>query len=259
MDEENILEDMYLDLKINDKIPSFRNQYKKEYEVIFQVNKLYYKIMELLSKGGTNQKNMYITASVAQLHKLYQSCILLFERGLKDSAYILIRTIIELSIKIAEVLKNDNFIDEMLLDELYETKNILINIKENKLFDIVPKEKLNEYIEVNANEINGRKRKRISTYNLAKNNNMEKEYLLYRFHCDYTHQSTFTISKIIKRTPKGYLLDINMQLKDFKHSIAWLLSISFIAYDLLFNKYLNNVELKNEYNQIVQTCMKIFI
>lgn len=257
--DENILEDMCLELKINEKIPNFRKKYTKEYDIVLQFNKLYYKIIELLSKKDVNQKNMYIISSIAQLHKLYQSCILLFERGLKDNAYILIRTIIELTFKIAEVLKNEDFIDQMLLDELHETKNILMDIKNNKLFDIVSENELNEYIELNRNEINNRKREKIYISKLAKDNNMVREYLVYRFHCDYTHQSTYAIGKIIKKIPTGYFLDINLQLNDFKYSVAWLLGNSFLVFDILFKKYIESESLKKEYEEIVQACTKVFI
>lgn len=257
--EENILKDMYLDLKINGKILGFRRKYNEEYEIILHFNSFFYKILEILSKKGVEQKNMYIIAAVAQLHKLYQSCILLFERGLKDIAYILIRSIIELTFKIKAVLNDEEFIDKMLLNELHETKKFLNYIKEKELFDIVPENQLKDYIELNNRKIAGRKKEEITNKKIADDYKMTKEYLVYKFHCDDIHQSTNAISKLIKKTENGFLIDIDLQLSDFKESIAWLLSISFEVFDVLFNQYLCCEELEKEYEEIITLSKKVFL
>ncbi len=88
-------------------------------------------------------KDVYLLASIVQLNKLYQSAILLFERGLRESANIIIRTIIEVSFKNIEVMRNIEFINELWLEQQYQNKKCLENIKNKKLFDLIPENKIN--------------------------------------------------------------------------------------------------------------------
>ena len=82
--EDDILKDGYLDLKINSCIDGFRCRYKEEYNCLKEIDSFFYKIQDELIKKGANQQNTFIMASLVQLQKLYDSSILLFERGLVD-------------------------------------------------------------------------------------------------------------------------------------------------------------------------------
>ncbi len=138
------LEDGYLDLKLNQCISNFRNRYKDEYICIKEFNIFLYEVQCEIGKKGVSQQNAFIVASLTELQKIFCSCILLCERGLPESANILVRTILELSFKIIEVVRNKEFVEDLLLAESFEKLVIVNEIEKSRLFDLVPPQKLNE-------------------------------------------------------------------------------------------------------------------
>ena len=201
---------------------------------------------------------MCIMASLNQLHKLYQSAVLLFERGLVESANVLIRTILDVIFKIAECIRNEDFVENFLIDEKYELIKTLRDMKNNSIFDILSLEKIEEYIEECKKEINNRPRPDLKAVTLSKKNNLEKAYILYRFQCDYTHQSASIIGRIVKQTEKGIYIDGGFQLEDFRQSIAWLMSIMDIIFPIIINKYLKSKELFEKHEELVGKIEVIF-
>ena len=245
------LRDEYLDLKINDCIIGFRDKYSKEYNVIKEFN-MFFRLLQIeLGNKGQGQQNVCIMASLNQLHKLYQSAILLFERGLVESANILIRTILDLIFKTAECIRNQDFVDKFFIEEKYELIKTLKDMKSNKMFDMLPVEKMEEYIEECNKEINNKQRPDFKASTLARKNGLEKAYILYRFQCNYTHQSASIIGRIIKQTEEGVYIDGDLQLEDFRQSIAWLMSITDIIFPIIINEYLKSEEMFKKYEQLV--------
>ncbi len=251
--EDDRLKDGYLDLKINSCIEGFRNRYKEEYNCLKEIDSFFYKIQDELIKRGVNQQNTFIMASLVQLQKLYDSSILLFERGLVEAGNTLIRPILELSFKIIEVIKNEDFVEDLLLEEQYENLKLMDDIEEHKLFELFPENQLKEHKEIIENRINDRKRPKTKVNYLADKNGLYQEYILYRLQCEYVHQSTGVIGRIIKMTSDGKIyVDADFQLKDFKKSIAWLLSITTISIGILLKDYIQNEDLIKEYNGIIE-------
>lgn len=243
----------YLDLKINKYIEGFRKKYKNEYNCVKKVNMFFQKIQTELTKKGFTQQNTFIMASLSQLQKSYESTILLFERGLRESGNTLIRTILDLSFKIIEVIRNEDFVEDLLLEEQYESLALLNDIETNKIFDMISEKQVKEYKKIAKTNINNRKRPKTRTIYLVNKNKLHREYILYRLQCDYVHQSTGIIGSIIKRTSKGnYYIDGDLQLKDFKSSIAWLLSITTISIKVILEEYIKSEELIKEFNEIVK-------
>lgn len=111
---------VFLDLRINNCVKGFRDKYINEYKCLKEIDLFFYSIQDELIKNVVTQENTFIMASLSQLQKLYDSCILLFERGLAESGHALIRTILELSFKIIEVIKNREFVEDLLLEEQCE-------------------------------------------------------------------------------------------------------------------------------------------
>ena len=251
--EKENLEDGYLDLKINKYIKGFREKYKNEYNCIKKVNMFFQKIQMELTKKGVTQQNTFIMASLSQLQKSYESSILLFERGLRESGNALIRTILDLSFKIIEVIRNEDFVEDLLLEEQYESLALLNDIETNKIFDMISEQQVKEYKKIVETNINHREKPKTKTIYLANKNKLNREYILYRLQCDYVHQSTGIIGSIIKRTSKGdYYIDGDLQLKNFKSSIAWLLSITTISIKVILEEYIKKEELIKEFNEIVK-------
>lgn len=256
--DKDVLEDEYLDLKINDCVIGFRDRYRKEYDVIKKFNSFFRLLQIQLGKKGQGQQNVCIMASLNQLHKLYQSAVLLFERGLVESANVLIRTILDLIFKVAECIRNEAFVDQLLIDEKYELIKTLQDIKRNSMFDMLLLEKIEEYIEDCNKEINNQQRPNLKASNLATKNGLEKAYVLYRFQCDYTHQSASIIARIIKQTEDGLYIDGDLQLEDFRQSIAWLMSITDIIFPIIIKEYLKSDDLLKKHEELVVNIESIF-
>jgi len=249
---ETIVNDEFIDLKLNDCIESLRKEYEKEYEIIEGFIKIFRLIEEFMEKKGNTQQNVFLLASMIQLNKLYQSAILLLERGLKEPAYVLIRTILDVIFKVIEVIRNKNYVTDLLIEQEYEMKNTLIDIKKNKLFDMISEDEVNKQIRACDKKINKRSKPNTKSYYIADKNGMKKEYILYRLQCEYTHFSTSVIGSIIKITENECLLDGNFQLENFKESVAWLISITATVFPIILNEYLKEDSLILEYKSFLE-------
>lgn len=251
MEDNKVLEDGYLDLKINHCINDFRKKYEKEYLCIKGFNNFLCKLQSKIGKKGVSQQNAFILASLTELQKIFCSSILLFERGLPESANILIRTVLELSFKIIETIRNKDFVEELLLADFYEGLTIINDIEKSKLFDLVPQQKIIELKERYNKEINGRNKPKTKVNYIVDKNNLKKEYILYRLQCEYSHQSAKVIGDIIKITDKGIYIDGDLRLEEFKTSIAWILSIITIAIEVILKEYLDSDILQKEFDTIL--------
>lgn len=247
-----IQKDEFIDGIVNDCVKHFRKQYSKEYETIDELVKLFRMVEYELEKTGASRQDLYLLSALTQLNELFQSSVILLERGLKDSAYIIIRSILELIFKIIEVVRNESFIDDMSLKQEYENVKLLKDISKNKFFDMVPEEKLLKYIEKCEKNISGQKEPKFTVSKLAQKNGFNKEYILYRLQCDYTHQTNFVIESKIKVTDKGFIVNGNFKLDDFKMSIAWLISITSIIFSVIIDEYIGNQELKIYLNKFLK-------
>lgn len=255
---EYVLKDGFLDLAMNEYIINHRKQYQKEYEVITNFNEYIFKIINMLLSNGSNKQNMFIIASVVEMHKFYQSVVLLLERGLPESANSLIRSMIDLLIKLIEVIRVPKAVDILLLNADYETKNILNYLYQNELFDMVPKEELEELIGENEKKIKVGKNPRIKTKELAEKNNVIKMYTLFRFQSDYTHLSTNIIGRVIKTNDKGYYIDESLTINNFKMDIGLAISIISIMIEFILNEYMKNELLVNEYKKLEENFENVF-
>ena len=244
--------DEFTDLILNDCIKDFRKKYLKEYETIDEFIKLFRASEQELVTIGKTRQDLYVLSSLTELNELFQSAVLLLERGVKDSAYIIIRSILELIFRIIEVIRNEKFIDTLSLKQQYDNKKMLNDIKSNKLFDMVPEEDVIKYITKCEQEINGAEEPKFTVKELANKNGFNKAYILYRLQCDYTHQTNFIIENKIKITENGFVVDWNFKLDDFKTSIAWLISITSIIFPVILNEYIKNNTLKDLFNNFMK-------
>lgn len=123
---------------------------------------------------------------------------------------------------------------------------------------MIPKDKVDAMIEIYNKKTNGNTKPRINACELAKENKLHKEYILYRLQCDYTHYSKNVIEGIIKPTESGYSIDGNFQLEDFKKSVAWVMSITSSIFPILLKEYLKNKELTAKYNKFTKEFEETF-
>ena len=174
MDNKIQLPDGFIDLRINENLSKFRSEHKEEYEFIKETKKLFDKAQQKFIGQTVTKDEMYIATSLISLNKLFQSAVLLFERGLLESGNIIMRSCLELSFKIVELIKNKKFINSMIKEQYFETKNTLEIINNNKLYDMVPKETVEDLL--NKPQIKKSKHIKLSPYKLAQKNNLLEAY-----------------------------------------------------------------------------------
>jgi len=256
--KKNTETDEFIDFIVNECLIEFRNEREDEYQIIYELVNLFRKCEEEFIGLENTRENKFFLSSLTQLNKLYQSAVILFERGLKESGNIIIRSILELSLKVISVIHNEKFLDILLNDESVELKKLLDEIKRNKFFDIIPEEKLNEYIKVCEENIDANIKEKPKVYKMAYDNNLRKIYTFYRLQSDYTHQNTNIVARIVKDTDKICYVDGNFQLEDFKFSIAYLISITIIIFPVIINDHLKNDTLNHQYILFMEHFKKSF-
>ena len=260
MEEERTatrLHNKFLDLKINDCIQGFRENHKNEYKVIFDFLQFMGSLKDNFIGKDASQRDIFLLSSIIELNRLFQSAVLLFERGLPESANIIIRTILELSLNIVETIKNENYIQEIIFSEIKEARSTVNIAKEFNRLDLIPLEKIQE-IEETYNLLVKSDYNKKSVKDLAQKNGFEVEYLLYRTYSGNTHTSASTLAKNFNITPLGIIFDADIQVNDFKYGLRRLLSIVIISLPTLIDDYFDDGDLKNKYNLICDDFERVF-
>ena len=253
-----ILQDGFLDLKLNAIITAFRQEHNAEYAVVFKIKSFLDEAQDCFVRKKVSKQDMFLSASIMELNKLFQSAVLLFERGLPSSANIIVRSILELSFKIIELIKNENFLQEMIMDINSETLKTLNNIKNEKLYELMPQDRLEQLLEDCQQKKSQSGNVNIGAYNLADRNGLKKEYILYRTYCGYTHQSLSSIDEFIETTPQGVTLDGDLRLADFSESLALLISITMISCPYIAQHSLICEKMKNQFDLLHDDFVKTF-
>lgn len=242
----------FLSIEINDCIPMFRSRFASEYELIEQINEFYYELQNCFVGQEATLEIVYYLTALTELHKLYQSVILLLERGLDSSANIVIRSAIELSLKLLEAIRNPDQIDAFIARD------------EETHFKILKEFQKNSGTEFDASINNGtfspehKKYKHLTTRELAERNECSPLYTIYRLLCDDTHQSPYVLGQHIEKTENGVLIDAGFQLENFRKSAALLISIVIKPIPKLLCIIPDNDSLEKQYKLIENSYMSIF-
>ena len=255
MDNEIKLTDGFIDLKINENLLGFRNVHQKEYAIIRETKTLLDSMQREFINQDASKSEMYLVTAIIELNKLFQSAVVLFERGLLESGNIIIRSCLELSFKIVEIIKNKNFVDDMIKELNHETITTLNIIKSNKLYDIVPKLEVKRMLSIYNTA--GAKPK-ISPFKLAKKNDLMREYILYRLYCNDSHQSIATLSEIQIFEDNGVRLNGNLRLDKFSESVYMLISIIMIPFPTLIDEVSTDDKVKEQYEKLKENFQNVF-
>lgn len=251
--------DEFIDLKVYDYIKNFRKNNAIIYKLLYELIDILRECETQIEKLGTEKNNVYLLAMFMQLNKFFQSSILMFEHGLKDVGESLIRTCLELSIKIIELIKNQDFIEDYELESYFEMRNTTKIMLDKQIYDLVSKETLEKCLEFCNRKIGGKKRPNVKINNLIEKNGLYREYVLYRLHCNYTHQSIDQMNNIISSNKFKVTINGNFQLDKFNDSIAMLISVIMIVLPVLIEDYIKNEELKDIYNVFNKKIENIFL
>lgn len=251
--------DEFIDLKVYDYIKDFRKKNKIIYNLLYELIDILRRCEAQIEKIGTKKNNVYLLAMLMQLNKFFQSAILMFEHGLKDVGESLIRTCLELVIKIIELIKNQDFIKDYELESFFEMRTTTKIMLDKQIYDLVSKETLEKCLDFCNGKIGDKKRPNIKINNLIEKNGLYREYVLYRLHCNYTHQSIDQMNNIISSDKITVTIDGNLQLDKFNDSIAMLISVLIIVLPILIEDYIKNEELKIDYNVFNKKIENIFL
>lgn len=252
------LENGFLDLKINESISIFREEYKSEYLLILKIKSFLEEVQNCFADKTVSNQDMYLFASIVELGKLFQSAVLLFERGLPESANIIVRSILELNFEIIESIRNADFLKEMILNVNSETLVTLKKIKKKELYDLIPQKHLDDLLNKCQQSRSKSEMPDVKASKLAERNGLEKEYILYRMCCDYTHQSIKVIDEIVEVMPGGVHLNGDLRLDDFAKSIAMLGSITMISFPKIVQHSLIDENLKHQLGVLQDDFANVF-
>lgn len=258
LDKHNYLDEGFLDFKINECLPMFREDHKEEYDVIFELFQLLKSIEDKFIGKDASQQCIFLFSAVIEINRLFQSAILLYERGLPTSAKIITRTILELSIKIVEMVKNEEFIQEIMLDGICEARSTAYAAQRYNRTDLISPEIIPEIEEAYNSLKKDKPYKKKKIEDIAKKNGLDIEYLLYKTYCSSTHISASTLGMNFKQLSAGIVFDAGIQLDNFKNNLRSLIGIVLISIPCLTNEYFNDEELKAQYNGFSKRFEAIF-
>ena len=193
-----------------------------------------------------NLETNYHFSMFIQIHKLYQSAIIMIQYGLLESFESILRNILESAVNILYSLIDNKNIMILELDSINENLKKLNYIDDKKIFDVISKEKVDEYRkqkeEERANiikEIGDAKKPK--TMDLFRTINFEKEYLYYKCLCDYTHMNSNIAERIIKQETEGFIFNGGPHYLDINNESARLIGTIELFIDKFIKKYSPNL------------------
>lgn len=252
-----VLDQGFLDLKVNNFLPAFREQNKEEYTIINDLIHLFNSLEHRFDNTTVSPRDIFLLSCIIELNRLFQSAVLLFERGIPASANIIIRTILELSLNIVEIIKNEDYIQSIIFSEIYEARKTINHARDFNQLTLIPQEKICEIQEI-YNSFPKYYPQKLNMKQLAEKNNFKTEYLLYRTYCSNTHTSASTLAKNFNISSKGMIFDAGIQLGDFKNDVQRLISIAIIPLPSLINDYFCDDNLNTTYDLINENLNRYF-
>jgi hypothetical protein len=256
LDEYCTLQQRFLDLEINKYLPKFRDRYREEYDVIFELMR-YMEIMEnKFVDQDASLRVMLLFSAVIEINRLFQSAVLLLEKGLPSAAKIIARTILELSIKMVEMIRNQQYAQEFLVEDICEARCTINKAKKYNKLDLFSVDQIEKTESIY--QTLGNKAEKVTVKHLAEKNNLLSEYLLYRSYCDNTHMSASALGENLKILPEGIVYDTGIQVNNFKKDLRCLISIVLISMPFFINEYFKDENMKGQYDALCEKFANIF-
>lgn len=219
----------FLSSEKNEDVKKIKDTYADIIAIFNNINDFLYKVIYYFDGIKIKSGVEYLLSCFIELTKYYQSAIIMLEYGLSKSFECILRNIIDLVVKMCFVLKDDANI-EKLKKSMYDDLNKKLNyIKRNSYFDVIPEEKLDEWLKISKNELKDLKQKNISSApnmkKMCEEVGLKKEYVYYGLECDYVHNNFSVIIGGNQYTDNNVLLSIDADYNNFKESGYRLLSI----------------------------------
>lgn len=217
----DILEQDFLDEKIYVLVKEIREKHKSLYDQIFKINELFLKdIYNSFDKSMNNidDSEIYIQANIAEIHKSFQSTIILFERGLHNDAMIILRGIYEKTFVLKAIINNPENIKFLFGKTNNNAKTMHDNLENGRL---------PSYINLiyRIKEIY-KKYKTKKIYEWAKKAGMEEEYCCqYAILSNYTHYDLKVAKEDLINTDGNITINTDFKFNNFDDLLGDLLNI----------------------------------
>ncbi len=106
--------------------------YPREFEIMYEANRQILQIIEVIDASRTDRIGLFLLSVFIQIHKLFQSAIILLARGLEEQAKAILRILLERLMIIAAVNNNPQNYDRWILNQEKERKRLIDNVRNNK-------------------------------------------------------------------------------------------------------------------------------
>ena len=255
-----ILANGFLDDKMHNKINAVKKEYNEEIDLLSDFNKLAYKIIAQYHKIEPVNENLYLLPAFIEINKLYQAAVIMLEYGFVNCFESTMRNMFELSFQMIYVINDSNNMKNLEKFTYSEVIKKMKYIKDNKLYDIVPEESVEE-ICVNAqklkDELKGSGAKNPPNIkDMCNNLGLQKEYAYYQYLSDYTHNDYSIIFGSNKFQEDGVYLDTNGDYSNFRNNSLRLISVLDMTLTKMIDKYAK--VFKEEYDALIDKAHLLY-
>lgn len=106
--------------------------YLREFEIMHETNRKIYQLIESINTSRSDEIGAFLLSVFVQLHKAFQSIVLLLSRGLEEQAKVILRTLLERLMIIAAINNNPENYRKWILNQENERKRLIDNINNNR-------------------------------------------------------------------------------------------------------------------------------
>ena len=213
--------DNFLDTNIKKFVKQVRKKYSLIFKAIFSFNNLSKDIEKHFVKENVKDVDIYVFTIFNKIHNIFQSAVLLTERGLCNDALILLRTMYESIFKMKYAIKEEKNLDIIINDELLKQKGILKKIKKYKLFEYMEEEDI--VIKLKEIEEKITDKKQLNTETLSEDVGMNEQYIIYKYLCNYVHNNFSAIIEKVKETEEGIVIESGFDCENICSTLLFLL------------------------------------
>ena len=255
-----ILKDGFLDDKMQDKIKKVKVKYKDEVDLMYDFNRLTFKIFANYKNIDAIGENLYLLPAFVEISKLYQSAVIMLEYGFTNNFESIVRNMLELSFQMIYVFDDKDKVKNLEKYTYSETMKKLEYIRDNELYNVIPKDivdKRYEELAILKAELKKEGAKNPpNVKDMCKILGLEKEYSYYQLLSDYTHNDFSVIYDLNVFTEKGVFVNSNGNYTNFKNNSLRLLSTLELTLVKMVDRFVPS--LKKEYEKLIQKGIKLY-
>lgn len=255
----DLFENGILDEQQKPIFEAYKKEHQKVFDLLYEYNKLCCKIINSYTGIEVTEEKLYIFPAFVEIHKIYQSAILMLEYGVPNSAENLLRSMFELMLKMLYVFKEENNIKRLKMKNYSEALSQILYIENNTLYEIVPKDYIDKYktqLEESKNELIKQGVKNApNIYDMCVELGLTAEYSYYKYLCDFTHTSFYLISSMNVEMENSVIINGYEDYDNVENIGLRIITILNIIVDKMVTMYFNSF--LDEYNNLSKKLEKI--